>query len=344
MRRYVAPPPSLPEIYLGHIPKGYAGTEKTVKHILDLIRDGAKDFYVRQKAIDVLLDQDVRPKDYLGEIQTLFEWVQRNIRYTKDPFQVEVLHSARRMLELRAGDCDDMTILLGAMLKSIGHPVRVVLAGFDRQRPDLFSHIYLEVNYKGRWIPLDATMPYPVGWSPPAAHQQVFSVEKESDMIAEMNEELRGLDGLDQATSAEIPWLRGFVGRMLREGVRPRDRQVRELWQLLRRQRRIGRRTWVRQFLSMAWRRGVQARDPQVRQFARQLREWGLVPRLMAPSGFLPGAPAWYLRPPWWYTRPPAWYRPGIPPQFQFMQRVPGLPWWRGAVRPGRPSVVVRRR
>jgi hypothetical protein len=55
----------------------------------------------------------------LGEIKALFEWVQRNVRYTKDTFRIEVLHSAKRMLKLRAGDCDDMAILLGAMLEAI---------------------------------------------------------------------------------------------------------------------------------------------------------------------------------------------------------------------------------
>jgi transglutaminase-like putative cysteine protease len=174
MKRYVSPPLSFPQIYLGNIPKGYPGTKKTVSHIKRLIREGAKDFYVRQKAIDILLEQGVRPKNYLGEIRALFIWVQNNIRYTKDPFRVEVLHSARRMLELQAGDCDDMAILLGAMLEAIGHPVRLVLTGPDPRRPRLFTHIYLEAYCKGRWIPSDATMPYPLGWSPRAPIKKVI--------------------------------------------------------------------------------------------------------------------------------------------------------------------------
>jgi Transglutaminase-like superfamily len=116
-----------PKISLRNIPEGYSGTLRTVEHISALIKQGAKDFHVRQTAIDILLRRGVRPKDYLGEIKALFEWVQQNVRYTKDTFRVEVLHSARRMLELRAGDCDDMAILLGAMLESVGHPVRLVL-------------------------------------------------------------------------------------------------------------------------------------------------------------------------------------------------------------------------
>ena len=143
MRRYAPTTLTSPRISLGHIPRGYVGTLRTVGHMMVLIRAGAKDFYVRQKAIDILLERGVKPKDYLGEIKALFEWVQRNVRYTKDPFRVEVLHSARRMLELRAGDCDDMSILLSAMLESIGHPVRLVLSGPDPLRPRLFSHVYL---------------------------------------------------------------------------------------------------------------------------------------------------------------------------------------------------------
>ena len=82
MKRYAPPPLSRPRIYLGQIPKGYPGTRRTVEHMRALIRAGVKDFYVRQKAIDVLLEKRVQAKDYLGEIRALFEWVQANIRYT----------------------------------------------------------------------------------------------------------------------------------------------------------------------------------------------------------------------------------------------------------------------
>jgi transglutaminase-like putative cysteine protease len=166
-----------PRIFIGRIPKGYAGTIKTVELIADLVRAGAKDFCVRQKAIEILRQCGIRPKDYLGEIWALFEWVKCNVRYTRDIHRVELLHTARRMLDLRAGDCDDMTILLCAMLKSIGHPVRLVLVGFNPRKKNLFTHIYLEVFYKGRWISLDATVNRSMGWAPPAIHKQLFPVD-----------------------------------------------------------------------------------------------------------------------------------------------------------------------
>lgn len=164
-------------IYRGQLPKGYAGTKKTLAYIIGLVKEGAKDFDVRQTAIDILFEHGIRPKDYLGEIRALFEWVKNNVRYTRDIHRVELLHTARRMLELRAGDCDDMTILLAAMLKAVGHPVRLALVGFNPRRKELFTHIYLEAFCKGLWIPLDATMSKPLGWAPRADHKQYFSVE-----------------------------------------------------------------------------------------------------------------------------------------------------------------------
>jgi transglutaminase-like putative cysteine protease len=166
-----------PRISISRVPAGYRGTRTTVDYMVRLIRDGAKDFCVRQTAIDILFDRGIAPKDYLGEIRALFEWVKANIRYTRDIHHVELLHSPRRMLQLQAGDCDDMTILLSSMLKAVGHPVRLTLAGFNPRRRSLFTHVYLEVLCRSRWIPLDPTVDKPMGWAPPADHTRVFPVD-----------------------------------------------------------------------------------------------------------------------------------------------------------------------
>jgi transglutaminase-like putative cysteine protease len=165
-----------PRIRIVRVPRGRRGTLVSAGLIADLIREGARDFYVRQRAIQIFREAGARPKDRWAEVCALFHWVRNNIRYTRDIFRVELLHTARRMLELRAGDCDDMTILLGAMLVSTGHPVRLVLAGFRRKRPHSYSHIYPEVNVRGKWIALDATMNRPIGWAPPAQWKQICPV------------------------------------------------------------------------------------------------------------------------------------------------------------------------
>ena len=158
------------------MPHGRRGTLVTARLIGRLIREGARDFLVRQHAIGVFRCARIAGKDRIGEVLALFDWVRRNVRYTRDIFRTELLHTARRMLELRAGDCDDMTILLGAMLMATGHPVRLVLVGFHPGRPHRYSHIYLQVQIGSRWIPADATMHFPLGWEPPARWKRVCDV------------------------------------------------------------------------------------------------------------------------------------------------------------------------
>jgi len=169
----------VPRISVVRVPAGRAGALPTARLIAQLARDGSKDFYVRQKAIDIFRQYRVRPKDRLGEVQALFEWVRRHVRYTRDIWQVETLHTARRMIELRAGDCDDMSILLASLLLSTGHPVRLVLAGYHPARPHAYSHIYPEVNVRGRWIALDTTLPHPMGWQPRALWKRICEIPKE---------------------------------------------------------------------------------------------------------------------------------------------------------------------
>jgi hypothetical protein len=263
------------QIHLQTIPSGYRGTLKTVKHIGDLIKQGAKDFHVRQTAIDILLQRAVKPKDYLGEIKALFEWVQQNIRYTKDTFRVEVLHSARRMLELRAGDCDDMTILLGAMLEAIGHPVRLLLSGPDPLRQDLFSHIYLEVFCKGRWIPLDATMPYPMGWAPSTLVKKIIAIERRQDMLSD-DIELQGA-----AAAAAVPdWLKSLIRSVRHEAIKPKDPRVKSLCDLLKQRQLLGKSPWLKAVLQRIWDRGLSARPHlrTARRIVNRLRLWGILP------------------------------------------------------------------
>jgi transglutaminase-like putative cysteine protease len=168
--------PVRPRIRVLRVPKGRPGTLVTARLIAEMIREGAKDFVVRQQAIQIFRDFCVPPKDRRGEVSALFRWVRKNIRYTRDIYRVELLHTPRRMLELRAGDCDDMTILLGAMLLATGYPVRLALTGFRPHKPHAYSHIYLQAQVCGKWVALDATMHRPIGWEPPALWKRLCNV------------------------------------------------------------------------------------------------------------------------------------------------------------------------
>lgn len=169
----------VPRIRMVRVPRGRAGTLATAALMGRLIREGSRDFYVRQKAIQIFRAYGVRPKDRAGEVLALFDWVKRNVRYTRDILHTELLHSARRMLELRAGDCDDMSILLGSLLMSTGHPVRLVLAGYRKDRPHAYSHVYPQARVGGRWVAVDATLQRPMGWEPPARWKGLCEIGKD---------------------------------------------------------------------------------------------------------------------------------------------------------------------
>jgi hypothetical protein len=66
---------------------------------------------VRQ-AIDIV--RAVPGYDELGEAEALYNWVKRNIRFVKDPVTKEKLYPPRELLKIKAGDCDDIAMLLGA--------------------------------------------------------------------------------------------------------------------------------------------------------------------------------------------------------------------------------------
>ncbi|WP_409234307.1 transglutaminase-like domain-containing protein [Streptomyces sp. PA5.6] len=234
------------------VPSGPAGTARTVGHIRSLILRGAKDMTVRRQAVRLLKARGVRPKDYLGEIAALFTWVRRTVRYTRDPYRVELLHSARRMLQLRAGDCDDMTILLGALLQSVGHQVRIVLVGPDPARPGLFTHVYPEAEYRGRWIALDATMPHPMGWAPDSPVKKVVPLRTRKGCAMDDATEAEGTIGwLPPGPAAEL------VAAVRRDGLPARDPRVRAVWSGLRSQGLLDRDPWVRQVLRRIWGTGL---------------------------------------------------------------------------------------
>lgn len=70
---------------------------------------------------------------------------------------MELVSDARRVLELGAGDCDELVVLLSSLLAVCGVNVRFVAVG---PAADEFTHVYCEAeDEEGRWIALDPTNP-----------------------------------------------------------------------------------------------------------------------------------------------------------------------------------------
>lgn len=134
---------------------GDVGTMQTIDQIRQLVDQGKKDPEINRLALFIV--RNVRPFDFATERRLLYEWVRKNIRFRKDVAGVETLRTAREIIRVGGGDCDDINaILLPSLLATIGHQTRLVTISAHPLAPETFTHIYAEVLEGGRWIPIDA--------------------------------------------------------------------------------------------------------------------------------------------------------------------------------------------
>lgn len=122
-----------------------------------LVDEALNDAQFVRQAIEMV--RSVAAFDELGELHALYRWVKGHIRYTKDPVTKEKLYPPQELLKIRAGDCDDISMLLGALAIAIGYPARLITVSANAQSPEEFSHVYVEAEApagSGNWVPLDA--------------------------------------------------------------------------------------------------------------------------------------------------------------------------------------------
>ncbi|MCH8494028.1 MAG: hypothetical protein LAT57_00155 [Balneolales bacterium] len=153
----------------------YPGLAGVVDKIRELILDGRGNFQVRQKALEITqgIPVDKRTghpdrRNFGHVASAVYNWMKHTIAYVRDPHHIEWLQGAEVTLKLKSGDCDDMTILAGSLLMSLGIPSRVVVIGQKNNNPTQFSHIYLEFEHNGRWYPFDVTLAKSAGVGIPA--------------------------------------------------------------------------------------------------------------------------------------------------------------------------------
>lgn len=145
---------------------GTLGIRQTLKLMKQLALEGRKKDNVRELSLDLI--KDLPQKSYVDEIRRIFEFVQSQIRYVRDPDGLETIHDTDAILKLRQGDCDDKCILLAAMLKSIGvKPVRFVALAFNK--PYHYEHVLVQTKIGENWVSLECTEPKPFGWTPPGS-------------------------------------------------------------------------------------------------------------------------------------------------------------------------------
>jgi len=146
---------------------------------LDIIRRSIRRYSrnpeIRQLASSIVASPS---KGLGGDITAIFNWVRWNVNYEKDIRGRDIFESPLYTLKVGKGDCDAFTILIGSMYRSLGYPIRIRIASRDGKE---WTHIYPLVGYPkdrpSRWVVVDASAPYPMGWeNPELAYRRDFSV------------------------------------------------------------------------------------------------------------------------------------------------------------------------
>lgn len=166
---------NVPKLRVAPLAPENLGTFQTVGSMERLVDEASRTPAVRYAAEEIVRSSNVREGDERGEVGAVFDWVKRHYHYLADPYGFEQIKTPALMLaEIERngeyfGDCDDATVLVLALLKSIGYPVAAVVMSSVGNLTGRFNHVLGRVYMPraGRWLALDLTAKgKPLGWSP----------------------------------------------------------------------------------------------------------------------------------------------------------------------------------
>ena len=154
----------------GPLSDGEAGTVVTLKTMAREARRAKLSPPVYTLSRELIAD--LPPKDWVGEVRVIYEFVRDRIRYVLDPVDVQGVQTPEITLELRAGNCAQKVTLLGAMLLSIGHPVQFCAVRVDDS--PVYTHVVARTWIGNHWLWLETTEgPIPMGDGGPDFHRIV---------------------------------------------------------------------------------------------------------------------------------------------------------------------------
>jgi hypothetical protein len=110
--------------------------------------------------------------DQSCEAQRLLSYVQNSLRWTPDTGNAETVAAPWRTLEVRAGDCDDLSTLLASLGVSIGLETRFKAIAANPDFKKEFSHVYVEFKVGDEWVSAEPSIKeVPLGWESPTIYR-----------------------------------------------------------------------------------------------------------------------------------------------------------------------------
>lgn len=157
-----------------NVPGGAAPTmRETIRRMGRAIKNASTYPPIRNHAAAIATTTP--PKDFIGQLNAVYDDFTSRWRYVKDPASKELLTSSPEAIwrltmagdgigvgkGKGAGDCDCAAVALGAQLEAIGFPVRLGTTVKDRRPGKLFGHVFVQAHVPGRgWVTVDPVL-YP---------------------------------------------------------------------------------------------------------------------------------------------------------------------------------------
>lgn len=174
-----------PEHNLGNLPKisesnlsdGVGGNIETIKEMQKVARIRSGHPLIRKLASNILQEYGVKSHHFADEALAIGDFVQRKVRYLRDPDNVEYLQDPLILVEKiksgsAQGDCDDMALFVATLLLSVGCQPSFRAVRYE-QAIGNYNHIYVVTTEhnpyeKPRRIVLDCIMKdKPIGFEVP---------------------------------------------------------------------------------------------------------------------------------------------------------------------------------
>ena len=154
---------------------GAAGARQSLRIMRGIILRYRYNPLVIAYARQIVNTAGIRTRDYPAQVAAIFNWIQENIAFTRDPRGIDLYMTPDVMLKTGAGDCDDMAILFDTFLESLGHPT--ALMAIQQPGYDTFNHVIALTRIGTRWVCADCSDgDHGLGYCPAAENTMVVYI------------------------------------------------------------------------------------------------------------------------------------------------------------------------
>lgn len=202
-----------------------AQTKETIRLIGQAIKRASEYLPIRNHA--AMIAATAAPKDYLGQLNAIYDDFISRWRYVRDPIHKEMVTLSpaaisKYMLALDgvglgmgkgAGDCDCVTVALGAELVATGFPVRIATTAGPGHPPGyLFGHVFPQAHVQGLgWVTVDPVLHPHRKIFDTAPHSRIAFWNLEGKLLG-YDGNVRGLNGTGLLGEIDMYGQAGFLG------------------------------------------------------------------------------------------------------------------------------------